>query len=104
MLAATGASSFVLTEDTPLPWNSFSRFITTLQALRGADLLRAKGLLNVAGCRGPVAVQFMQHLALSPVELQAWPDDSRASRIAFVTRGIEEGAVRSMLDAVSALA
>ena len=47
----------------------------TLIALRGADLLRVKGLLNVAGCRGPVVVQFVQHLAHPPVELAAWPDE-----------------------------
>ena len=67
----------MLTEDAPLAWDAFSRFITTLQALRGADLLRVTGLLNVEGCRGPVAVQFLQHLALPPVELQAWPDGDR---------------------------
>lgn len=91
---------FVLTEDAPLHWDAFSRFITTLMALRGADLLHVKGLLNVAGCRGPVVVQFVQHLAHAPVELQAWPDDDRASRIAFVTREVEEAAVRRMLEAV----
>jgi G3E family GTPase len=103
MPAATDSNSFVLTEDAPLSWDAFSRFITTLQALRGADLLHVKGLLNVVGCRGPVAVQVMQHLALPPVELQAWPDDDRQSRLAFVTRDVEEAAVRKMLAAVRAL-
>ena len=95
--------SFALTEDAPLSWEAFSRFITTLQALRGADLLRVKGSLNVAGCRGPVVVQFMQHLALPPVELQAWPDDNRQSRLAFMTRSIEEGTVRHLFSAVHTL-
>ncbi len=101
--AQAGLCRFVLTEDTPLSWDAFSRSITTLMALRGADLLHAKGLLNVGGCRGPVAVQFMQHLAHAPVELQQWPNDDRASRIAFVTRDLEEAAVRSMLAAVRAI-
>ena len=95
--------SFALAADIPLSWDAFSRFVTTLQALRGADLLLMKGMLNVAGCRGPVAVQVMQHLALPPVELQAWPDGDRQSRLTFVTRGIEEAAVRGMFDAVRAL-
>ena len=73
-------------------------------ALRGADVLRVKGLLNVAGCRGPVAVQFLQHVAHAPVELQAWPDGERASRLAFVTRDIEEAAVRHLFGAVHTLA
>ena len=72
-------------------WDAFSRFIATLTALRGADLLHLKGLLNVAGCRGPVAVQFVQHLALRPVELQAWPDDgSREPAATFITRDVDE--------------
>ena len=100
---AGGAHSFTLTEDAPLSWDAFSRFITTLQALRGADLLRVKGLLNVTGCRGPVAVQVMQHLAHPPVELQAWPDGDRASRLMFTTRDIEEQAVRNVFDAIHTL-
>ncbi len=100
---ADGVSTFTLTDDAPLSWDAFSRFITTLQALRGADLFRVKGLLNVAGGRGPVAVQFLQHLALPPVELQSWPDDNRQSRLVFVTRNVEETAVRKMFDAVRAI-
>ena len=100
---ADGLGRFTLTEDAPLSWDAFSRFITTLQALRGADLLRVTGVLNVTGCRGPVAVQFLQHLAHQPVELPAWPDDDRTSRLTFVTRNVEETAVRKMFDAVRAL-
>jgi G3E family GTPase len=94
---------FVMTDDTPLSWNAFSRVMTTLQTLRGADLMHAKGLLNVEGCRGPVAVEFLQHLAHRPVELQAWPDETRTSRMAFVTRGLDERAIRSLFDAVRAI-
>ena len=76
-----------------------SRFITTLMALRGTDLLCARGLLNVEGCRGPVVVQFVQHLANPPVELQRWPDDNRQSRVLFITRNISEQQVRGLLEA-----
>ena len=58
----------------------------TLIALRGPDLLRVKGFLNVAGCRGPVVVQFVQHLAHPPVELEAWPSADHATRLVFITR------------------
>jgi G3E family GTPase len=96
--------SFTLTEDAPLAWDPFARAMETLIALRGADLLRAKGLLNVAGCRGPVVVQFVQHIAHPPVELAAWPDTDRKSRIVFITRDIGEREVRDLLAAVRALA
>jgi G3E family GTPase len=98
-----GIHHFVLTEDLPLSWEAFSRFFSTLVMLRGIDLLHVKGLLNVTGCRGPVVVQFMQHLAHRPVELQVWPDNDRASRVEFITRGIEEKAVRSLLESVRTL-
>ena len=100
---AYGTIGFTLTDDKPLQWDAFSRFMTTLMTLRGADLLHVKGLLNIRDCRGPVAVQVMQHLAHRPIELQAWPDDDRASRIVFITRGIHEKAVRGLFDAVRAL-
>jgi G3E family GTPase len=99
-----GVQNFVLIQDAPLSWDAFSRFIATLTALRGADLLHVKGMLNIAGCRGPVVVHFMQHLALPPVELQAWPVSDHRSHIAFTTRNIEEKMVRALFDSVRALA
>jgi len=99
-----GIASFVLTDHAPLPWDAFARSMETLIALRGPDLLRVKGLLNVAGCRGPVVVHVVQHLAHPPVELAAWPGKERASRLVFITRGISETQVRDLLASVRALA
>jgi G3E family GTPase len=99
-----GITSFVITEDQPIRWEAFSRTMETLIALRGSDLLRAKGFLDVEGCRGPVLVQFVQHLPHPPVELAAWPDGKRGSRIVFITRNIAESEVRALFDAVRALA
>jgi hypothetical protein len=45
-------------------------------------------------------VQFVQHLAHPPVELQRWPDDNRQSRVVFITRNISEQQVRGLLDAM----
>ena len=98
-----GIASFVVTENLPLKWTAFARAMETLVALRGSDLLRVKGFLDVDGCRGPVLVQFVQHLAHPPVELAAWPDGEHGSRIVFITRNISEAQVRGLLAAVSAL-
>ena len=99
-----GIVSFVLRETKPVAWVPFAQAMETLIALRGRDLLRVKGFLDVAGCRGPVVVQFVQHLAHPPAELEAWPSGERATRLVFITRGIEEHAVRNLFDAVRALA
>ena len=96
--------SFVTVQAEPIDWPAFARAMETLIALRGADLLRVKGLLNVKGCRGPVVVQYVQHLAHPPVELQEWPDGDRGSRVVFITRNITEREVRDLFAAVRALA
>jgi G3E family GTPase len=99
-----GIGSFVLTHDKPMPWAVFARSMDTLMQLRGPDLLRVKGFLDVEGCKGPVVVQFVQHLAHPPVELESWPDEDRKSRVVFITRNIPERQVRDLFKAIEALA
>ena len=98
-----GIASFVLTDDKPMPWPAFARTMDTLMTMRGPDLLRVKGFLNIEGCAGPVVVQFVQHLAHPPIELARWPDDNRRSRVVFITRDISERQVRDLLAAVRGL-
>jgi G3E family GTPase len=99
-----GISSFVLERWKPMQWPAFTRAMETLIALRGGDLLRVKGILDVAGCQGPVVVQYVQHLAHPPAELQSWPDQNRNSRIVFITRNIAESQVRDLFASVETLA
>ena len=99
-----GVLSFVLSETAPLVWQPFERAMETLIALRGRDLLRVKGFLNVTGCRGPVLVQIVQHLAHPPLELASWPDADQSSRLVFITRNITQEQVSALLRAVRALA
>lgn len=99
-----GIGSFVLTDDKPIPWPVFAKTMDILMQLRGPDLLRVKGFLDVEGCKGPVVVQFVQHLAHPPVELETWPDGNRQGRVVFITRNISETQVRTLLAAVRAIA
>src|ERR1700720_793345 len=78
-----GIDSFALFFDRPLPWAVFEQAMAVLTGLRGADLLRVKGLVAVEGCRGPVVVHAVQHVAHRPVELLDWPDDDRRSSLVF---------------------
>ncbi len=98
-----GIASFTIAQAEPIDWLAFSRAMETLIALRGADLLRVKGILNVQGCRGPVVVQYVQHLAHPPAELENWPDQNRDSRLVFITRNVTERDVRALFAAVRAL-
>jgi G3E family GTPase len=98
-----GIGSFVLAENGAIAWEPFARAMETLIALRGPDLLRFKGFLDLEGSQGPVLVQFVQHLAHPPVELAAWPDGERGTRLVFITRGVSERQVRDLFAAVRAL-
>jgi G3E family GTPase len=97
-------ATFTIVETQPIPWAPFACAMEALIALRGPDLLRVKGVLDVVGCRGPVVVQFVQHLAHPPVELDRWPDDARGSRLVFIARNLGEAAVRDLFAATRAVA
>jgi len=94
--------AFCLRYEAPLDWERFVEWIEMLIALHGTNLLRIKGILNIAGSNGPVAVHGVQHLFHPPVELPAWPDEDHASRLVFITRDIEEAALAKGLQAFQA--
>ena len=98
-----GIDSFVLEFPGPLPWPVFEQAMAVLTAIRGPDLLRVKGLVAVAGCRGPVVVHAVQHLAHRPVELEDWPDGDRRSRLVFITRKLGRESVEQLFAAVTAV-
>jgi G3E family GTPase len=99
-----GLSSFALFFEEPLSWAAFEQTMAVLTALRGPDLLRVKGLVAIAECRGPVVVHFVQHVAHPPVELEDWPDGDRRSRLVFVTRGLSRETVARLFTDVAAIA
>lgn len=99
-----GLDSFSLIFDEPMPWACFEQAMAVLTALRGSDLLRVKGIVAVAECRGPVVVHAVQHLAHPPVELEHWPDADHRSRLVFVTRGLTRNVVSQLFAAVEAVA
>jgi G3E family GTPase len=100
-----GLVSFVLRFDRPLPWRALNATLGLLCEMRGADLLRVKGILAVQGCRGPVVVHAVRHLLHPPVELEAWPDAAApASQLVFITSGgLGRAPVEALFRAVAAL-
>ena len=81
-------AAFALDWDRPLDWSTFVEWIEMLITGHGENLLRLKGILNVAGEDSPIAIHGVQHLFHPPIALPAWPDSDRHSRIVFITRDI----------------
>ena len=81
-------AAFALDWDRPLDWAVFVEWMEMLITGHGENLLRIKGILNVAGETAPVAIHGVQHLFHPPIALAQWPDGDRRSRIVFITRDI----------------
>ncbi len=81
--------AFCLTREEPIDWAKFVAWIEMLITMRGADLLRIKGILDVAGTDQPVAVHGIQHLFHPPALLPGWQGQPRRSSIVFITRDLE---------------
>lgn len=92
--------SFVLDFDEPLHWEHVANWLDALVLGHGNDLLRVKGILDIAGRDRPIVVQAVQQLFHPPFELPAWPDGTRKSRIVFITRGLSRDFVREVLNTI----
>ena len=76
-------SAFAWFAERPVAWPAFEDALATLLELAGDRILRVKGLVNVAGEDGPVAVHAVQHTLYPPARLPAWPDADRRTRARF---------------------
>lgn len=95
--------SFSIAFDGPLPWAVFAHAMDVLMDLRGADLLRMKGIVEIEGAQGPVVVHAVQHRMHPPVELTDWPDGERQGRLVFIGRRLERQSVVALFKAVQAV-
>jgi G3E family GTPase len=95
-----GIRSFCLTFEEPLVWDEIADALDRLASFAGEKLLRVKGILNVAGSERPVVVHGVQHLFHPPALLDSWPGPERASRIVFITNGVDRDAVEKTLGAL----
>lgn len=84
-----------------LPWDQIASWLELLTTYRGDDILRIKGMLNVAESEMPIVVHGVQHMFHPPVQLDAWPDDDHRSRIVFITRDLGRDVVENMLTALT---
>ena len=78
-------------------------FLETLAEHCGADLLRLKGIVNIAESPDqPAVIHGVQHVFHAPAWLKCWPSDDRSSRIVFITRRIPQRWVEALFEAIGA--
>jgi G3E family GTPase len=102
-----GVSSFVVTFDRPVPWFGFAVALGHVLSQFGSQLLRVKGLLNVAGTLRPQVVQCVQGVAYPSVSLPAWPKEGPfrdgLGRLVFIGRGLDDAQVDAIRAALANL-
>ena len=90
--------SISLSFDTPRSAKVFDAWFDHLARLRGSDLLRVKGILNVSELDVPMVIHGVQHIWHPPEILDAWPSEDRRSRVVFIVRDLEQS---DLLEALS---
>ncbi|HEY6023465.1 MAG TPA: GTP-binding protein [Pseudolabrys sp.] len=91
--------SFSVVRDDKVTFAGLEVWMGMLGEVRGPDLLRIKGIVNVGG--RPIVVQAVQHMFHPLYELPEWPNDDRRSRIVFITRNVPREQIERTLDALS---
>ena len=97
-----GIAAHCLVVERPLRWAGFVRWLDSLTALRGADVLRIKGVVRAREFDFPIAVNGIHHLLHPPAALAAWPDGRAETRLVVIAEGIGRLDLRRGLDAAGA--
>ncbi len=90
----TTISSVSLTAERPIDITKFENWMGDLRASKGPDLLRYKGILDVAGSDKRLAIQGV-HMMMEGSDLAPWKEGAkRQSRLVFIGRKLDEAALR----------
>jgi G3E family GTPase len=91
-------ASFCFTRDQPIPREALRLLLDALQQNLGPNLLRVKGIVNVAEEPDrPAVIQGAQHLLHNLSWLERWPDNDHRSKIVFITQGFDRAEVEDMI-------
>ena len=82
--------AFSMMSENPVNMIAFSFFRDMITAALGANLLRMKGIVNIAGEERPAVIHGVQHI-FHPVQwLEKWPDNDRRTKLVFITQNIKK--------------
>ncbi len=99
----SGITSVSLTSTQPMDAARVQAWLTDLVAVQGADILRAKGIIDVAGDARRMVFQAV-HMILEGDSQRAWrADEVRSSRLVFIGRRLDAAALQAGFDACVAV-
>ncbi len=93
--AEAGIKGISLTADKPLDGIRVTNWLNQLLAEKGADILRAKGIIDIKGDDRRLVFQAV-HMILEGDYQRPWTDkDQRYSRMVFIGRDLDEAALKA---------
>jgi len=91
-------ASFCFVREAPITREALRLLLDALQQNLGPNLLRVKGIVNVAEEPDrPAVIQGAQHLLHNLSWLERWPDADHRSKIVFITQGFDRAEVEDMI-------
>ena len=91
--------SYSVIRDEPISHDSFTAWLNMISSMRGDDLLRVKGIVNVIEHPSrPIVIHGVQHVFHPPVFLDKWPSDDHRTRLVFITRDIDKDDIEATLE------
>jgi G3E family GTPase len=100
--AEAGIRGVSLVFDKPLNGNRVTAWLNDVLQAQGPDILRAKGILDVAGEDRRLVFQAV-HMILEGDFQRDWkPGEVRSSRMVFIGRNLDEAALRAGFEACAA--
>ena len=95
--------SVALTSDMPMDRKKITRWITDITQHQGQNILRAKGIIDIAGSDRRLVFQAV-HMVLEGDLQRAWKaDEKRYSRIVFIGRELDASALEAGFTACTAI-
>ncbi|HVI31236.1 GTP-binding protein [Phenylobacterium sp.] len=94
-VAESGIRGISLTSDRPLNGNKVTAWLNNVLQTQGPDILRAKGILDIAGDDRRLVFQAV-HMILEGDFQRPWRDgEPRYSRLVFIGRNLDEAALKA---------
>ncbi len=91
----SGIASVSLSADQPMDAARVQAWLTQLVATQGADILRAKGIIDIAGDERRLVFQAV-HMILEGDHQRPWrADEQRSSRLVFIGRHLDAAALQA---------
>jgi len=90
--------AFAVRHEEPVTGEGLAAWLNLMATLKGANLLRVKGIINVEG--SPVVVHVVQSVIHEPLTLESWPSADRSTRIVFITRDMARAEIEATLPAL----